>query len=128
MKDDKAKFFAQYWGQKVQKYLERKDIWKINEGFHARIHESYLELTPLSEITDEHAIDVADILEGFGVWVGAVEYINVGIKYIEGCENHMSGAHSKIVDYLRSKGYALPWLNYSVEKQIELGWIKLKEQ
>ncbi|TDO21917.1 hypothetical protein [Pedobacter duraquae] len=36
-------------------------------------------------------------------------------------------AYIAIVDYLRSKGYALPWMGLSVEKQIEYGWIKLKE-
>ena len=32
-----------------------------------------------------------------------------------------------LYDYLRSKGYALPYMGLSVEKQIEYGWIKLKE-
>lgn len=31
-------------------------------------------------------------------------------------------------DYLRSKGYAIPWLNISVEQQIEFEWIKLIEE
>ena len=30
------------------------------------------------------------------------------------------------IDYLRSKGYALPWLGLSVEEMIEAGWIKIK--
>lgn len=34
---------------------------------------------------------------------------------------------SKLVDYLRSKGYALPWMGLSVEEMVEAGWIKLKE-
>lgn len=32
----------------------------------------------------------------------------------------------KISDYLRSRGYALPWMGVSVEEQIKRGWIKLK--
>ena len=31
------------------------------------------------------------------------------------------------VDYLRSKGYALPWMDLSVEDLVKYGWIKLKE-
>jgi hypothetical protein len=30
-----------------------------------------------------------------------------------------------IVDYLRSKGYALPWMGLSVEEMVQAGWIKL---
>lgn len=32
------------------------------------------------------------------------------------------------ITYLRSKGYALPWMGLSVEQQIEYGWIKLIEE
>jgi hypothetical protein len=31
-----------------------------------------------------------------------------------------------ITDYLRSKGYALPFMGLSVEQQISYGWVKLK--
>ena len=30
------------------------------------------------------------------------------------------------IDYLRSKGYALPYMDLSVEDLISYGWIKLK--
>lgn len=33
--------------------------------------------------------------------------------------------HIKALDYLRSKGYALPYMGLTVEKQIEYGWVKL---
>lgn len=29
------------------------------------------------------------------------------------------------VDYLRSRGYALPWMGLSVDEMVEAGWIKL---
>lgn len=32
-----------------------------------------------------------------------------------------------IFDFLRSKGYALPWMGVSVQQQIEYGWIKLQD-
>jgi hypothetical protein len=32
---------------------------------------------------------------------------------------------SKECDYLRSKGYALHWMDLSVEDLVEYGWIKL---
>lgn len=32
-----------------------------------------------------------------------------------------------VMDYLRSKGYAVPWLDLSVDDLIEYGWVKLKD-
>lgn len=32
----------------------------------------------------------------------------------------------QVVDFLRSKGYVLPWMGLSVEQLVEFGWIKLK--
>lgn len=29
------------------------------------------------------------------------------------------------VDYLRSKGYAIPFMEYSVEELVNLGWMRL---
>lgn len=34
----------------------------------------------------------------------------------------------QVIDYLRSKGYVLPWMGLSVEKLVEYGWVKLKEK
>ena len=34
----------------------------------------------------------------------------------------------KMSDYLRTKCYALPWMDLSVEDLIEYGWVKLKEE
>lgn len=33
----------------------------------------------------------------------------------------------RVIDYLRSKGYALPFRDISIEQQIEYGWIKIIE-
>ncbi|GEM_PF-557576 len=32
-----------------------------------------------------------------------------------------------VINFLRSKGYALPWMGVSVEKQVEYGWVKIIE-
>lgn len=34
-------------------------------------------------------------------------------------------AYIAIVDFLRSKGYAIPWMGLSVAKLVEYGWLKL---
>lgn len=111
--ENKAKFFAQYWDQKVltkvirgeyrAKVATRNTIcsnWKIGE-----LVESYLELKPLSSITDEDAkkLDFRD---------------SDHFKF------DASPANWK--DELRLLGYAVEWVNLSIEKQLEYGWIKLK--
>lgn len=100
-----------------------------------------IELKSLSHITDEEAIEVCvingdtrpedntlldeefkegldsakeDIIASFKPWDGS------GNGYIE-CRNAPF-----IIDYLRSKGYALPAFGYSVDQLIESGVFKLK--
>lgn len=105
MSNQKAKFFAQYWGQGVERYNNVKSASKVGKSSFSdyNMRRSYLELIPLSEIRD--------------------------------CDNYYKGSYCKrtqkthwIVeqnDYLRSKGYALPWMGISVEEQISKGWVKL---
>lgn len=108
--NNKGKFFAQYWDQKVMtkvvrgenkaKITTHNDVcsnWKFGE-----LVESYLELKPLSSITDEDA------------------------KKLGYSSPFLLKKHSSFqVDELRALGYALWWHDLSVEKQIEYGWIKL---
>jgi len=135
--EDKAKFFAQYWGQQVFQSKSFEDdspchFYKLS----GTDENDYLLLTPLSDITDEDAKRIATILQlsnNNTSMKDALPFTKQLIKhwleyddsfdenvyhldYLEGC------------DYLRSKGYALPYLNYSIEDLIEKGWIKLKEK
>lgn len=103
--ENKAKFFAQYWGQNV--------VGNIGDYF----NRTYLELTPLSQISDEDAIEVSE------------RCVPGNDKRIDNIKQHCriyAMQSSLISDYLRSKGYALPWNGITVEEQIEFGWIKLK--
>ena len=78
---------------------------------------SYLELKPLSSITDEAAIDLAEILG----WSRKDLYKRYIVR-----SHTLGGLLSQIeLDFLRSRGYALPWMSISVEQQIKFGWIKL---
>jgi len=172
--ENKAKFFAQYWGQRVlpvkiwgsandvSYYLfKKKDLFE----------ESYLELTSLSSISDEDAIEVAHLafLQGrydwkitrrddWGVWMESHDNLDI-MRYCMinkyGCINTSTTfpekkhrekkvtykrnigevgsnindgvSYIRIVDHLRSKGYALPWMGLSIEDLIEYGWVKIKE-
>lgn len=42
------------------------------------------------------------------------------------CECNTSN-HLQVYGYLRSKGYALPWMGISIKTMVEYGWVKLKE-
>ena len=114
--ENKAKFFAQYWRQdllcrvifgknKNEIIMHNTPCSNLKLG---EIIDSYLELKPLSHISDEDAIKL-----GF---TNARDFLAVADIY-----------HIYHVDYLRSKGYALPYMYLSVEDLVEYGWVKLKE-
>lgn len=120
--ENKMKFFAQYWGQ--------DNLCDVSHGFksenencnwHQLFQNNYLELIPLSLITDE---DYRYVVKNERM------NPNHSLDDVE-LEGRISGIKESDIlcaDYFRSKGYALPWLGLSVEKQIEYGWIKLKSE
>ena len=115
--ENKAKFFNQYRGQMVFKLMGLLHTYRYPSE---RLEKyDYVELKPLSSITDEDAINVE--FEG-----GSSHFIKVLESY--GHEfNDLILKHNQI-DYLRSKGYALPWMGISVEQMVSAGWIKLIEE
>lgn len=96
-----------------------------------------LELTPISAISDEDAIEVAKIQFSFSdcsevVFFHCKEVKNHCVKIIRGTSvlktvsiNEWS-FNISASDFLRSKGYAIPWNGLSVEDLIDYNWIKLK--
>lgn len=173
--ENKEKFFMQYWKQDVLMFGLKDKKWRLDKYFFPIRKGDYLELTPLSQISDEDAIHVANLAHQSlsGDWViirrdkdtvnGSIHiqkdsnlnnlyHVGISYKYAEiFCNHHflktkddtpksyrvnigqISISASRpvpyiaIVDFLRSKGYALPWNGISVEEQIEFGWIKLKQ-
>lgn len=133
MKDtlqNKKRLIAQYWGQKI---LMFKSIisdsfydYPINSNYIDCVTKElgYLKLKLLSEITEN---DLSNI--GFG---------NIGEKkvtiypnsserqWFSSCGN-MGYLMLDHFDYLRSKGYALPYNGITVDEQIEYGWIKINK-
>lgn len=127
--ENKAKFIAFYWGQYVGMYkFPFEEILQGMVDEKCFIDIAYLVLTPLSQITDEDAIEVIKILQSIGIGSTAMrepkEYL------LNGSLMNQFGTFqlmAPVVDYLRSKGYALPWMGLSVEQLVEYGWIRLKE-
>lgn len=134
--ENKAKFFAQYWGQKVYRrhgWTRKKNSRPVDSyGMETNFKQSFLELKPLSQISDEDAEYCIGSVEcrlrknnpnhgDYGMSPSAI-FINS----IIGDSSYHIGR--KEADYLRSKGYALKYLDCTVKEQIEYGWIKLKEE
>lgn len=118
--ENKAKFFAQYWGQKVIKD-DACQLLYVSPNINLEHDSWYLNLKPLSSISDENKKVVT-------------VYYNTNLIKIDeygGFEPWDDGDfipwRSIQIDYLRSKGYALPYLGLSVEDLINAGWIKLIE-
>lgn len=117
--ENKAKFFALYYGQKVLctslygTVLNGFWLDKIMDGS----CDSEIQLKPLESISDEDAAQC---------WVND-NYIpkSEDIKFVANLFNPITAINA---DYLRSKGYALPWMDLSIQDLIDYGWIKLSEQ
>ncbi|MGJ1362915.1 hypothetical protein ACR79B_20615 [Sphingobacterium spiritivorum] len=159
---NKAKFFAQYWGQNVRFWTLNgpKNLFKVAHAYmtNSIVESSSLELKPLSDISDEEAAVVIDIYnkscnkprfqsqikEGLFdevfkqiYWIYPSSDPNddgyrVIANFSDNDVNVINSPntlemHSQCIDYLRSKGYAFPWMGIPVEKQVEYGWITLKE-
>ena len=102
--ENKAKFFAQYWGQHVL-YFTSDFLRKIdNLTLDSVENDDFLELKPISKISDE-------------------EVINLGYGNIL----HLKSNLDRNIDQLRNLGFAVPWMDLEIEDLIDYGWIKLKE-
>jgi len=136
------------WGKKKWDNFNSEEAIKNDGEFLDTIDDNdFIFLKPLSSITDEDAVKVAKILhpnvkewqkpyrERGNTWVDADDdseyYLCFSEELFETQGNSFItyGEFLKVLsatDYLRSKGYALPFMNLSVEKQLEYGWIKLE--
>ena len=118
--ENKAKFFSQYFSQHVL-YFSSDFLRKIdNLTLDSIENDDFLELKPLSQISDEDAIEISKEYPAFGSDIrNSVKELFQEFDVLE--------LSIKTGDYLRSKGYALPWMDLSVEDLVEYGWVKLKE-
>ena len=133
-KENKARFFGQYLLQRVFTYPDEPNVGFtfVNLTYLEKIlftepsEEYYLTLKSLTEISDKDALKIAKIFH----YNKGKHRVKEGKSILESlirdavfiASYHRVGAS---FDYLRSKGYALPFMDLSVEKMIEYGWIKL---
>lgn len=143
--ENKAKFISIYWGQNI--FIPKNSIkaWRV-PGFIDNAEcdysfDGHIILKPLSSLSDEDAVCVASIFddlkpgESFHRGIDNVSFLNHNTTRIWFNGDIVYDAYDatnplfvlRAYDFLRSKGYALPYNGLSVEKQIEYGWIKLTE-
>ena len=119
LEKDQQAFIAVYWGIQAPNF--------INHIMNRRI----LELTPLHLITEEDAWDVNEMTK-FNHSRGK-EFIRNEIRnwLIFNGTGLGNTSHkwdfTRVVDYLRSKGYLLPFRGYTAGQILEMGWAKIKE-
>lgn len=101
---NKEKFFAQHHGQFIVGEHSNKAVTALNYFDFFDINDAYLKLKSLSNISDEDRD----------------KNISLG-------ETHLRNFNQKQVDYLRSKGYALPFHGLSVSDLENYGWIKINQ-
>ena len=117
---NKSKFFAQYWWQEVFILNDKKyNITKSRFNLDTLKRNCYLELTPLSMISDEDAVKLPH-----------KEYDNNKVFY-KSANDFLENIKvfgfftSDEADKLRELGYAIDFNGLSVEQLVEYGWVKL---
>ncbi len=138
---NKEKFFALYIRQRVlvNNFCTESANGVVTITALDYLHNTemycYLMLKPLSSITDEDAIEVAKLfwkedkyhtIKNGKYYVGTINQFHENPIVEYGIEMYPHNA-LLMCDFLRSKGYALPFLDLSVSELINYGWVKLKE-
>lgn len=137
---NKVSFFALYWGGNLVCTHRETSITfgaygtvnelTLSEQYQDNFKKSCLQLKPLSQISDE------DLLKCYHLHSSSIGYdYTMDFAPVDEMVNHWMehGGNKDIqknsltVDYLRSKGHALPWMGLSVEEMVNVGWIKLIE-
>lgn len=131
--ENKSRFFGQYLWQIVVDWEDSFSDCGCSMLHYSHLEMStiknkFLRLTPLSQISDEDAIEVGKIR---GDWtespltrgLATINYIrNTNFSFCSNVNNYLH-----IIDYLRAKGYLVPYMGISEFDLISYGWVKLKE-
>ncbi|MFY7988084.1 MAG: hypothetical protein ACOVNP_04320 [Flavobacterium sp.] len=114
----KCRFFCQYFDQIVAKETKYPNSQAINTTTVFLINQLsnyHLELKPISKITDEDAISM---------YRGLERNYESSNQFLEDYKS-IGFLDQSEVDFLRSKGYAVPYMQYSVDELIKMGWVQL---
>ena len=117
--ENKAKFFALYFGQKVFWHLEYGSEISILDSIHLDWKYGYCDKGYCLKIRSVKKMlkkDTDDFSLNFSYDINQYGYTQSKKRYDWTASN---------IDELRLRGYAVPWMGLSVEKLLEYGWIKL---
>lgn len=120
--DVKCRFFAQYWGTKTM-YVGGVGLVEIGKGgWNLKHPDLFLELKSISNLSGNDAIKVSEIWGSkvHSKILGNIITIRIGTKAESEVRNSIG-----VIDFLRSKGYALPFMEYSVDDLISFGWVRI---
>ena len=141
--ENKAKFFALYWGIKAMRCKTfnattghgLSGLMNVDVNSETIKENWFLELKPLSSISDEDLEYIRPLVgyDNTPLGIGLVKrFLTVlwmdsdDINYFAITDTRPTLKVLAIIDFLRSRGYALPWMCLSVEELINRGWVKLK--
>lgn len=140
---NKAAFFAQYLGQKVHwrpEYVNEVavlDSIRLDVKYHYIGEEYCLLLSDLSNVCEADMTKAANVI-GFKSDEHFIKHFGYDQKthvknYLLRIVTTGSTGYAKankyleLIDYLRSRSYAIPWRDLSIQDLIEYGWIKIKD-
>lgn len=127
--ENRLRFESLYVGQDVFRSSKEPDESGIlTPRLLARPNSKYdwLSLKTLSQISDEDAIEVGNILSlSYDDKVISIEVRDwISDQFGIGKINHKWDC-MRVQDFLRSRGYALPWMGLSIDELVAAGWIRL---
>lgn len=133
--ENKARFFALYYGQAIAKAYDEDSLSKIGGIYdinHMIATDYYLSLRSIASLTELECTEIAkmasifksDHTADFGASV--VNFIRFKRMYDVINLHCTTWAH--IHDYLRSISVLIPFMGLSVEGIINRGWAKLREE
>jgi hypothetical protein len=132
--DIKMKFYAQYFGQKIvrSEFVEQaRNLTTVNANCFAFPHliiNSCLKLKSIENITDEDKNIIEQSIIGFVdklFFVGCFGYIDCKSAISENIITTFLNSYH--FDFLRSKGYAVPFMEYSIDDLIKMNFIKITQ-
>lgn len=131
--ENKAKFFAQYLGQKVFWHLEYGKEISIIQSIMIDVKYHYLgegyclKLKSLSMISDGDLLKIAELLSWSSkISESAIITQTKELLQVKQFQTNLYRENwSDIVDKIRELGYAHKWNGLSVDTMLDYGWIIL---
>lgn len=123
----KTLFFSTYWNQDIVHRYDK--LYSVDVALNEiNIEDAYLLLRPISSMTNEEMIEYFDFLyDRNRSEFSKIQSIKSDILSDKIFNQIMSIAQSiKATDYLRSRGFAVPYFDISIKELIDYKWIVLK--